>query len=94
MEGNKIGPMRPGHVFPLAGWTPRQIRLDAPALVAVDTEGLIMAIRTIAARLLGQRSVLLHEKGAVITHHSGSSMAILALIKLGALVVPVVSPGE
>jgi hypothetical protein len=62
--------------------------------VAIDTKGLFMAIRAIVTRLLGQQSMLLHKKGAVIAHHTGSAMAIPTFIKLGAFVVPVVSPGE
>jgi hypothetical protein len=62
--------------------------------VAIDTKGLLMAIRTIAARLLGQQFVLLHEKRAVIAHHTGTAMAIPTLIGLVAFEVPVVGPGE
>jgi hypothetical protein len=62
--------------------------------VAIDTKGLLMAIRTIAARLLGQQSVLLHKERAVITHDTGTGMAIPTLIGLVALEVPVVGPGE
>jgi hypothetical protein len=94
MDGDKIGSMRPGHVLPSRRRAPRQIRFDAPALVAIDTKGLLMTIRTIAARLLGQQSVLRHEKRAVIAHDTGAAVAIPTFIRLVAFEVPVVGPGE
>jgi hypothetical protein len=62
--------------------------------VTIDAEGLFMTIRAIIARSLGQQSMLLHKKGAVIAHHAGSAMAVLAFIQLGVFVVSVVGPGE
>jgi len=62
--------------------------------VAIDTKGLLMAIRTIIASLLGQQSVLRHEKRAVIAHDTGTTMAIPTLIRLVVFEVPVVGPGE
>ena len=94
MDGDKIGPMRPGHILPSRRRTPRQIRFDAPALVAIDTKGLLMAIRTIIASLLGQQSVLRHEKRTVIAHDAGTGMAIPTLIGLVVFEAPVVGPGE
>jgi hypothetical protein len=94
MDRDEIGPVRPGHKFPSPRKTPGQIRFDHPTLMAVQTEGLLMAIVAIVARLLGQQAVLLDEKGAVVAHHTGSAMAVLTLIKLAVFIFPVVGPGE
>jgi hypothetical protein len=94
MDGNKIGPMRLGHVLASPRRTPLQIGRDPPALVTVDTERLIMAVGAVIARLLRQQSVLLDEEGAMIAHHTRSTMTILAFIRLGVFIFPVVGPGE
>jgi hypothetical protein len=94
MDGNKIGPMRLGHELPFPRRTPLQIGFDATAFVAVDTEGLLMAVRAIVPRLLGQQPVLLHKESAVIGHHAGAAMAIFAFISFVAFEVPVVGPGK
>jgi len=53
-----------------------------------------MAILAIIARLLGQQSVLRHEKRAVIAHDTGTGMAIPTLIRLVVFEAPMVGPGE
>jgi hypothetical protein len=94
MDRNKIGPVRLGHVLPSSREAPPQIGLDAPAFVAVQAEGLLMAVRAVVPRLLRQQPVLLHEKGPVIAHHALPAMAVLTFIKLAILIIPVVSLGE
>ncbi|MEK6535258.1 MAG: hypothetical protein AABZ40_06325 [Thermodesulfobacteriota bacterium] len=94
MDGNKIGPVRLGHVLPSPRRTPLQIGFDAPALVTVDTEGLLMAIGAVVPRPLGKQLVLLHKESPVIAHHTRPAMAIFAFISFVAFEVPVVSPGE
>ena len=66
VDRDKIRPVRPGHVLGSPRQAPCQIGFDSPAFVTIDTEGLLMAIGAIVARLLGQQSMLLHKKGAVI----------------------------
>jgi len=94
MDRNEIRPVRPGHGLPSAGQAPGQIGIDVTPLVAVGTEGLLMAIRAIAAPLLGQQSMLFHKKGAVVAHHPGAAVAVLTFIKLRVSIVSVVGPGE
>jgi hypothetical protein len=62
--------------------------------VAVDAEGLLMAIRAVVPGPLGKQPVLLHEKGPVIAHDALPAMAVLAFINLAVLIFPVVSPCE
>jgi len=94
MDGDKVGPVRLGHVLPSSRRTPLQIGRDPPALMTVDTERLLMAVGAVIARLLRQQSVLLDEEGAMIAHHAGSAMAIFAFIRRAILIIPVVGPGE
>jgi hypothetical protein len=94
MDGNKIGAVRLGHKLPSSRRTPLQIRFDSPAFVAVDTEGLLMAIRAIIPRLLGQQTMFLHKESAVVSYHAGAAVAVPAFIKLDVLVFSVVGPGE
>ncbi|HEY5522132.1 MAG TPA: hypothetical protein VIK21_03000 [Desulfuromonadaceae bacterium] len=54
MDGNPAGPMGCGHGFPCSRQAFPQIGVDIPALVAVETERLLMAIGAIASRLLCQ----------------------------------------
>jgi hypothetical protein len=62
--------------------------------VAVDTEGLLMAIRAIVPRLHGKQPVLRDPKGAVIDYHTGAAVAVLTFIELDIFVFSVVGPGE
>jgi hypothetical protein len=94
MDRDKIGAMRLWHVLPSSRRTPLQIGRDPAALVTVDTEGLLMAVGAVIARLLRQQSVLLDEEGTMIAHHAGSAMAIVAFIRRAILIIPVVGPGE
>lgn len=94
MDGDKIGAMRLRHELPSSRRAPLQIGLDTPAFVAVDAERLLMAIRAVVPRLLGQQLVLLHKKSAVVAHHTRPAMAISAFISFAAFEVPVVGPGE
>jgi hypothetical protein len=94
MDGDKIGAMRLGHELPSPRRTSLQIRFNAAAFVAVDTEGLLMAIRAIVPCLLGQQPVLLYKESAVIAHHTRPAMAIFAFISFVAFKVPVVGPGK
>lgn len=94
VNGDEIGPMRLRHVLPSPREALLHIWLEAPALVTVEAEGLLVAIRAVAGGLLRQLSVLVHEKGAVVVHHAGSAMAVPAIIRLGAPVFLVVGPGE
>jgi len=94
MYRDEIRPVRAGLVFAPSRQTPRQIGFDPPALVAIDTEGLLMAIRAITPRPLGQQAVLLHIKSAVVAHDTRRAMAILTFVELALFEVPVVGPGE
>jgi hypothetical protein len=94
MYRNKIGPVCAGLVFAPSRQTPRQIGLDTPALVAIQAEGLLVAIRAIVPSPLRQQPVLLHKKSAVIVNHSRTAVAILTRIKRGPLEAPVIRPGE
>ena len=81
VDGDKIGPMRRGHGLPCSRQALPQIGLDIPALVAVETERLLMAIGAIVSRLLRQQSVFLDEKGAMIARYAGSAMAVPAFLE-------------
>jgi hypothetical protein len=93
VDGDKAGSMRRGHGFPYSRQAFPQIGVDIPALVAVETERLFMAVGTIAPRLLCQQPVFLHEKGAMIARYAGSPMAVPAFLERGALVSLVVGTG-
>ncbi len=92
--GNEIRPVAPGHVLPSARYPPLQIRFDGPAFVAVEAEGLLMAIRAIVPRLIRQQAMLFDKKRPVIVDHAHSVVAIPAFLKLGVSVFPMVGLGE
>src|SRR5512140_2627351 len=94
VNGDEIGPMRLRHVLPSPREAFLHIGLDSPALVTVEAEGLLVAIRAVVGGLLCQQSVLVHEKGAVVVRHAGSAMAVPAILQLGVLVFLVAGPGE
>jgi hypothetical protein len=94
MDGNKIGAVRLGHEITCSRRTPLQIRFYSPAFVAVDTEGLLMAIRAIVPRLLGKQTMLLHKESTVVSYHAGAAVAVRAFIKLDVFVFSVVGSGE
>jgi len=94
MGGDEVGPVRLWFVLPSSRRAPLQIGRDPAPLVTIDAEGLLMAIRAVASRLLGKQPVLLHKKGPVIAHHAGSAMAISAFLRFVILIVSVVGPGE
>src|SRR5512141_1878010 len=94
MNGDEIGPMRLRHVLPSPREALLEIGLEAPALVAVEAVGLLVAIRAVAGGLPCQIFVFVHEKGAVVVRHAGSAMTVPAILQLGAPVFLVVGPGE
>jgi len=94
MDGDEIGPMRFRHVLASPREAFLQIGLDAPAVVTVEAEGLLVAIGAVAGGLQRQQPVLAQEKGAVIVRHAGPAMAVPAVLQLGVLVFPVIRRGE
>jgi hypothetical protein len=94
MDGDKIGAMRLGHILPLGRQTLLQIRFNASAFVAIQTEGLLMAIRAIVPRLLGQQPVFFHKEITVIGYHASAAVTIPAVTKRDILEFSVVGPGK
>jgi hypothetical protein len=92
--GDEVGPVAPGHVLPPAGYTPLQIRLNGAPFVAVEAEGLHVAIGAIIARPLRQQTVLLDKKRTMIVHQAESAMAVPTFLRFGVLIFPVVCLGE
>jgi hypothetical protein len=94
MDGDEIGPMRLRHVLPSPREALPHIDLEVPAIVTVEAEGLLVAIRAVAGGLSCQVFVLVQEKGAVVVHDAGSAVALPAILRRGGPVFLVVGPGE
>jgi len=94
MDRDKIGAMRLGHILTLGRQTLLQIRFNASTFVAIQTEGLLMAIRAIVPRLLGQQPVFFHKEITVIGYYAGAAVTIPAVTKCDILEFSVVGPGK
>jgi len=94
MDRDKIGAMRLGHILTFGRQTLLQIRFNASTFVAIQTEGLLMAIRAIVPRLLGQQPMFFHKEITVIGYHANAAVTNLAVTKCDILEFSVVGPSK
>jgi hypothetical protein len=94
MDRDKIGAMRLGHILTFGRQTLLQIRFNASTFVAIQTEGLLMAIRAIVPRLLGQQPMFFHKEITMIGYYANAAVTNRAVTNCYILEFSVVGPGK
>jgi len=61
--------------------------------MAIETEGLLMAVIAVRVGPLRHQPMLRYKKGAMVAHHTLAAVTVLTIGGFEVFVLPVISPG-